>query len=297
MIALNQPPPLLRSVLYLPANRASAVAKARQADCDAVILDLEDAVGPEAKDEARDAAIAAASEGGFGERLLVVRANGLDSQWGAADLSALGKSAVTTVLLPKISSADDVKAARDRLPEHITMWLMLETCAAFLDLPSIAHAAKGYDVEAFVLGTNDLALEMRCTLTSDRMSVLPLLTQAVVAARTHDIAAIDGVFNDLADEAGLASECRQGAALGFDGKTAIHPRQLAAANAAFSPSDAALGQARSIAAAFTAPENTGKGVIKHEGRMAELLHLREAERIIAQAEAIARRSAAVNTAD
>lgn len=280
----------LRSALYLPANRASAVEKARQADCDAVILDLEDAVAPEAKPEAREAAIDAARQGGFGERLLVVRANALDTTWGEDDFAALGNAPVDAVLLPKVSDAASLAAARAKLPEAVALWAMAETCAFFLDIVSILKAAAPNGVSAIVLGTNDLALEMRCTLDVQRTAVLPLLSHAIVAARAHGIAALDGVFNDLSDEQGLARECEQGAMLGFDGKTVIHPRQLAAANQAFAPSPAAVASAKAIRDAFAAPEHAGKGVIRHEGRMVERLHLREAERIIATHEAILRRT-------
>lgn len=275
--------PPLRTALYLPANRASAVAKARAAPCDAVILDLEDAVAPEAKDEARAAAMAAATEGGFGERLLVVRANGSGSAWCADDLSALAHAPVAAALLPKVSAPADLAAARSVLPAHIALWAMVETCAAMLDLAAICREARALGLAALVMGTNDLALEMRCTLDAERSAVLPVLTQAVVCARAHGLAVLDGVFNRLDDEAGLAHEARQAAALGFDGKTAIHPAQLGPINAAFTPDAAAIARAQGIVAAFAAPENAGKGAIRHEGAMVELLHLREAERVLALA--------------
>lgn len=273
----------LRSALYLPSDRASAVEKARQADTDAVILDLEDAVAPDAKADARAAAVAAAREGGFGNRLLVIRANGLDTPWGADDLAALAGVPVDAVLLPKVGSPALVAQARAALGGTMPVWAMIETCEAFLNLGAIA-AADG--LEAFVIGTNDLALEMRCTLDVARGPVLSLLTQAVVAARAHGLAAIDGVFNDIADEDGLARQCAQGAAMGFDGKTVIHPKQLAIANAAFGPTDAALARSRAVVEAFALPENAGKGVIKVDGKMTELLHLKEAQRILAMQAAI-----------
>lgn len=285
----------LRTALYLPANRASAVAKAREADCDAVILDLEDAVAPDAKAEAREAAIAAAREGGFGERLLVIRVNALDSEWGGADCAALqglghGPNAAA-VLVPKLSSAQELTAYRAALGDGPELWAMLETCAAFLDLPAIAAAAGDAGLTTFVLGTNDLALEMRCKLDTERSAMLPLLTQSVVAARAHGLSVLDGVFNALEDYGGFAEQCKQGAALGFDGKTVIHPAQLPAANAAFGPSDSDIADAEKIVAAFSAPENEGKGVIRLEGRMVEVLHLRQAERTLAISTAIRRNSA------
>ena len=279
----------LRSVLYLPANRASAVAKAREADCDAVILDLEDAVAPVEKDHARAEAAAVVVTGGFGHRLLVVRANAPDSDWGRADLVSLAKAGPAAVLLPKVSDVATLREARSHLPAEIALWAMVETCAAMPDLGTIAREGSALGLQALVVGTNDLALEMRCSLGGGRAAVLPLLTQTVVAARAHGLAAIDGVFNDIADEDGLAAEAAQGALLGFDGKTVIHPRQLETVNAAFAPTDEAVERSRRVAEAFAAPENSGKGVIKVDGKMTELLHLREAERIIAQADAIAAR--------
>lgn len=271
----------LRSALYLPANRASAVDKARVAPCDAVILDLEDAVAPEAKDDARAAGVAAAKQGGFGTRLLVVRANGAGTSWAEADLAALAGAPVDAVLLPKVSAPADLAAARATLPEGMALWAMVETCAAILDLAAICREGRALGLAALVMGTNDLALEMRCTLDAGRSAVAPLLTQAVLAARAHGLAVLDGVFNALDDEAGLAAEAAQAAMLGFDGKTAIHPAQLPAINAAFTPDSVAIARAQGIVAAFAAPENAGKGAIRHDGRMVELLHLEEAERVLA----------------
>ena len=271
----------LRSALYLPANRASAVEKARGADCDAVILDLEDAVAPEAKAEAREAAVAAVNQGGFGHRILVVRINALDTEWGAADCAALAGCGPDAVLVPKLCHPEEAAVYRSQIGGGPELWAMLETCTAFTQLPAIAANAAKARLTTFVMGTNDLALEMRATLDTDRAPFLPLLTQAVVAARANGMSILDGVFNDIADEAGLAQQCRQGAAMGFDGKTLIHPKQLAIANAAFSPSADDVAKAQAICAAFALPENAGKGVIKVDGRMTEILHLREAERTLA----------------
>lgn len=285
----------LRTALYLPANRASAVAKAREADCDAVILDLEDAVAPDAKGEARAAAISAAREGGFGDRLLVIRVNALDSDWGADDCAALrslgNESEMAAVLVPKLSSATQLAAYCVALGDGPELWAMLETCAAFLDLPAIAAAAGDAGLTTFVLGTNDLALEMRCTLDTERSAMLPLLTHSVVAARAYGLSVLDGVFNALEDYGAFAKQCEQGAALGFDGKTVIHPAQLPAANAAFGPSGSEIADAEKIVAAFAAPENEGKGVIRLDGKMVEVLHLRQAERTLAISTAIRRNSA------
>lgn len=275
----------LRSALYLPANRASAVAKARTADCDAVILDLEDAVAPDAKAEARIAAATAVNEGGFGHRLLVVRVNALDTEWGAADLAAMSACAPDAVLVPKLCHPDEAAIYRQHLGvadrEGPELWAMLETCMAFTQLGAIVARAAAANLTTFVMGTNDLALEMRATLDTHRAPFQPLLAQAVIHARAHGLSILDGVFNDLADEHGLALQCQQGAEMGFDGKTLIHPKQLATANAAFSPSAGEVASAQMICDAFAAPENTGKGVIKVDGRMTEILHLRQAERTLA----------------
>lgn len=271
----------LRSALYLPANRASAVAKARAADCDAVILDLEDAVAPEAKTEARIAAMAAIQEGGFGHRKLVVRVNGLETDWDSEDCTALRNSAVDAILMPKISTNEELVRYRNATGGRIELWAMLETCAAFRDIAQLTSDARDEGVTTLVVGSNDLALEMRCTVDTQRSAITPLLTQAIVAARASGLSILDGVFNDLADDDGLAQQCQQGAKMGFDGKTLIHPKQIATANAAFSPSDAEVASAQMVCEAFAAPENTGKGVITVNGRMTEILHLRQAERTLA----------------
>ena len=266
----------VRSALYLPANRASAVVKARVAPCDAVILDLEDAVAPGEKDAARQAAIDALREGGFGQRKRVVRVNCAD------EATAFARENIDAILLPKVSSIDDVMAARRHAP-GIALWAMVESCALFADLHRFAGQAGAHGLECLVIGSNDLALEMRCTLDRSREAIAPLLTQAVVAARAQGLLVLDGVFNNLADEAGLRSEAEQGRRFGFDGKTAIHPAQLATINAAFSPSASERAMAQAIVAAFDDPANAGKGVIRVEGRMAERLHLEQARRTLALA--------------
>lgn len=285
---------LLRSALYLPANRSGAVAKARTADCDAVILDLEDAVAPDAKQDARSAAVQAVRDGGFGERMLVIRVNGAETQWHEADLAALSSLSgglPGAVLLPKVSDPAALAQAREALPDAIALWAMVETCAGCIALDAIAASGKERGLTTLVMGTNDLALEMGCGNDAARTPMLPLLTNAVVTARAHGLAVLDGVFNALDDEDGLRRECQQGALLGFDGKTVIHPKQLPAINEAFGPSPRGVEQARAIISAFALPGNSGKGVISHDGRMVELLHLRQAERLVAMQEAIERRAA------
>ena len=270
----------LRSVLYLPASNPRAIAKARTLPCDAVVLDLEDAVAPEQKANARAAAVAAVHEGGFGERTVVVRINGTDTEWGADDAAAL-RAIAGAVLVPKVDGTADLARARAAIGPEPKLWAMVETCAGVLALPALAAAAAAHGLIALVAGTNDLAKEMRCRTDPARTPLLPVLTQVVVAARAAGILALDGVCNALDDPARLAAECRQGAMLGFDGKTLIHPGQIDAANAAFGPSAEEVAWARSIVAAFAAPENADKGAVRLDGAMVERLHLVEAERVLA----------------
>lgn len=280
-----------RSALYLPAANARAITKARTLDCDMVILDLEDAVAPELKAEAREAAVAAA-EGGFADRELLIRANGLTTAWGAADLAAIAGAKVDGVLVPKVNSADDVIAcdrALDAAAPDLALWAMIETCAAVSALGEIAAAARGTRLAGFVLGTNDLAKEMRARLTPGRDAFLPILTMAIVAARANGLGVLDGVCNDFTDLDRFGAECEQGLMLGFDGKTLIHPAQIAPCNAVFSPSADEIGWARQVIAAFDAPEHTSKGAIRIDGKMVELLHLEQAREIVASAAMIAAR--------
>jgi citrate lyase subunit beta/citryl-CoA lyase len=276
-----------RSVLYLPAANPRAIEKARTLPCDVVILDLEDAVAPEAKEDARGAAVAAVRAGGFGPRELVVRVNGLDTPWGAADMVALSEAPPDAILVPKVSGPGDLSAYADLA--GAPLWAMIETCAAILRLEALAAAAGESGVRTWVMGTNDLAKEMRCPLTTEREALKAALSMSVVAARAHGLTVLDGVFNDIADAAGLEHQCAQALAFGFDGKTLIHPSQVEAANRAFTPDPDAVARARAVVAAFAAPENAGKGVLKVDGRMVERLHLAEAERLMAVAEAISSR--------
>ncbi|WP_397413910.1 HpcH/HpaI aldolase/citrate lyase family protein [Phenylobacterium sp.] len=280
-----------RSVLYLPASNARAIDKARTLPCDTVILDLEDAVAPDAKAAARDGAVAAVAEGGFGGREVVIRVNGLDTPWGEADLAAAGAARADAVLIPKVSTPGDFAAARARLPADVPLWAMIETCAAIFRLETLAAASAGAGVTAWVIGANDLVKEMRCALTVGREPLITALSLSVMAARAHGLVILDGVYNDIADAEGLAAQAAQGAAFGFDGKTLIHPGQIEAANLAFSPDPAAVAAARSVAAAFEAPEAQGVGVMKIDGRMVERLHYEQARRLLAVADAIAGREA------
>jgi len=281
-----------RSVLYLPASNARALDKARTLDCDVVILDLEDSVAPDAKAEAREGAVAAVQQGGFGGREVVIRANGLDTPWGADDLAAAASARPDAVLVPKISAPEDLSGVRTAVGGDLPIWAMIETCAAMFRLDALGAESANVGVEAWVIGSNDLAKEMRCPLSVEREPLVTALSLSVMAARAHRLAIIDGVFNDIGDEAGLARQCAQAAAFGFDGKSLIHPSQILAANAAFTPDASAVAWARTVVGAFEQPENAGKGVLKVDGRMVERLHYAEARRLIGVAEAIAAREAA-----
>lgn len=278
-----------RSALYLPASNPRAIEKARGLECDAVILDLEDAVAPEAKAAARDAAVAAFRAGGFGERLTVLRVNGAETPWGADDLAAAAGLPIDAVLAPKITSAEDVTRYRAALAGP-ALWVMIETCRSLAQLQPIADAVG--EGGALVVGTNDLALEMRC---AGRAPLAPVLALVVAAARAAGRIALDGVRNDFTGLAAFAEEAADGAALGFDGKTLIHPAQIDACNRAFTPGADAIAAARAIVAAFALPENRGKGAIRLDGRMIERLHLAEAERTLALAAAADRRYHPHNT--
>lgn len=278
-----------RSALYLPASSAKAIAKARTLPCDIVILDLEDAVAPEMKAEARAAAVAAVTAGGFGHRELAVRVNGIDTEWGAEDLAAVASCGADAVLVPKIGCPQDVgryEEALEATPANLQLWAMIETCEAVFNLEPIAAMAAGSRLSMWIMGTNDLAKEMRAQLTPCRTPFLPFLSAAVAAARLHGLAILDGVCNEFRDLATFEAEARQGLMFGFDGKSLIHPAQIDPCNAVFSPSERELASARAVIAAFAEPENQGKGAIRVEGRMAELLHLEQAKRLVAVAERI-----------
>lgn len=276
----------MRSALYAPASNERAIAKARTLPCDAVILDLEDAVAPEMKLEARMAAVAAFAEDGFGHRLKVLRVNALDTEWGGDDLAAAATLDIDAVLAPKVNGPEDVArydAALAAAQPSLKLWVMIETCHAIGRLQAIADAALTTRLAGFVMGTNDLALEMRARMSPDRASMMPILTLALAAARSRGLIALDGVCNNFTDADFFQAEAEQGLAMGFDGKSLIHPSQVDPCNAVFSPSGEEVARARSITAAFALPENAGKGAIRLDGRMVERLHLREAERVLAVA--------------
>jgi citrate lyase subunit beta/citryl-CoA lyase len=278
-----------RSALFLPASNPKALAKARELPADVVILDLEDAVAPELKAEARTAAVAAVAEGGFGKRELVVRTNGLTTPWGADDLATIAASGPDAVLVPKVSTPEEVRAydaALAAAPAHTRLWIMIETCACVPLLHQIAACAADTRLAGFVLGTNDLSKEMRARLTPARTPFQPILTMAVTAARAHGLIVLDGVCNDFHDLAVVRAEAEQGLEFGFDGKSLIHPDQIAPVNAVFSPDADQIAWAETVVAAFAQPDNAGKGAIQAGGRMVELLHLEQAERVLAVARAI-----------
>jgi len=277
-----------RSVLYMPAANARALEKAKSLPADAIIFDLEDAVAPDAKESARGAACDAASSGEYGRRELAIRCNGLDTAWGADDLAAIAESTAAAVVVPKVSSVaylDEVSASLDRagaLPT-MTVWAMIETPTAIFDCRAIAAHPR---VSVLVMGTNDLARELRAPLSTGRRALLPHLATAVLAAREAGKVILDGVFNDIADLDTFAEECAQGVEFGFDGKTLIHPGQIEIANRAWSPSADEIEHARRIIAAFDAAVADGRGVVTVDGRMVENLHVANAQRTLAIADAI-----------
>ncbi len=284
-----------RSCLYMPGANARALEKARDLPADAILMDLEDAVAPDAKAAARDAVSAALKTGGFGKRERVIRINGLETDWGADDLAMAAGSGADAILVPKVTSAADIHAIEAALkksgaPATMRFWVMIEMPLAILNLQAIAAAAQTTRLSAFVMGTNDLAKELRTRLTPGRFAFQAALQQSVLAARAYGLAAIDGVYNDIPNAEGFEEECAQGSLIGFEGKTLIHPSQLDIANRVFAPAPEDVAQAHAVIAAFAAPENAGKGVLKVNGKMTELLHLSEAQRIVALADAIAGQS-------
>jgi citrate lyase subunit beta/citryl-CoA lyase len=277
----------------MPASNPRAVEKARSLPCDVVILDLEDAVLPDAKETARAAALAAVTAGGFGRREVVIRVNALSTPWGEADLAAAAAAGPAAVLAPKIRSPEDIDAygrALAAAPEHTRLWAMIETPQAILAIDAIAGAPSR--LAALVMGVNDLAKEIGARQTPAREPFQAALALTVTAARAHGLAVLDGVHNEIDDLAALEAVCRQGADFGFDGKTLIHPSHLAICNAAFTPAAADVAWSRAVIAAFDAPENAGKGALRVDGRLAELLHRDQAVRLVAIADAIAAAEAA-----
>ena len=282
-----------RSCLYMPGANSRALEKAKSLPADAVIFDLEDAVAPDAKLDARDTVCAAVKAGGYGAREVIIRINGLDTEWGLEDLKAAVAAGPDAILAPKVIDGGDIDRLNDAMsragaPDTMGLWVMIEMPKAILNIQDIAEAVGRTRLTAFVMGTNDLAKELRAVNDPPvRTAFQTSLGLSVAAARAYDLLAIDGVFNGIGDAEGLRAECEQGGLLGFDGKTLIHPSQLEIANQVFAPTPADVEQAQAVIEAFADPANAGKGVLKVNGKMTELLHLEEAQRTVAVARAIA----------
>ncbi|MEM7178510.1 MAG: CoA ester lyase [Pseudomonadota bacterium] len=280
-----------RSVLYMPGSNARALEKAKGLSADALILDLEDAVSPAEKIAARDLVCAAVSGGGYGARELAIRINGPDTEWGKDDLAAACAAAPDAILVPKIESAAQVRDIAGRIaaagaPETVALWAMMETPLGMLNAAEIAAASPRLSV--LIMGTNDLVKDLHAEHTPDRLPVITGLGIAMLAARAHGLAIIDGVYNAFKDDDGLRASCLQGKALGMDGKTLIHPAQIAITNEVFGPDAAALALARRYVDAFEAAQAAGQGVAVVDGRIVENLHVENAQRLLAMAEAIER---------
>jgi citrate lyase subunit beta/citryl-CoA lyase len=267
----------------MPSSNARALEKARTIPADSVILDLEDAVAPDAKELARRQACEAVQSGEYGERELTIRCNGLDTPWGEADLRAAAAAAPAAVVVPKVSGVEHLRAVAALIGD-LPIWAMVETPVAVFDIRAIAGFEQ---VEVLVLGTNDLAKELRATLAPGRAALVPHLATALLGAREAGKVILDGVFNDVRDLIGFEAECRQGADLGFDGKTLIHPSQVDIANRVWAPGAAEVEHARRVIKAFTQATAGGQGVVTVDGRMVENLHVDNARRTLAVAEAIA----------
>jgi citrate lyase subunit beta / citryl-CoA lyase len=282
-----------RSVLYMPGSNARAMEKARELPVDAVIFDLEDAVAPDAKATARTLIVQALQKGGFGNREVLVRINGLDTTWWLDDL-AVAAARPDAVLVPKVSTPEQLRDVAKHLvgvcaEARVRVWAMMETPLAMLNARDIAAAALDPQTRlaGFVMGTNDLAKDTRARILPGRAPMLPWLMNCVAAARAFGLDILDGVYNELGNTEGFAAECQQARDLGFDGKTLIHPQQIAPCNAAFSPNEEEVAWARKIITVFELPENKNKGVIQVDGRMVEILHADMARRTVAIADAIA----------
>lgn len=279
-----------RSVLYMPGSNPRALDKGRSLPCDAIVMDLEDAVAPEAKQAARDAIAAAVAAGGYGAREILIRVNGLDTPWGHDDLVYAAGQPVDGVVLSKVESGDAVRKAESLLvgngvPEGLGLWCMVETPRGVLAAQDIAGATPR--MAGLMMGTNDLAKDLHCLHTPDRLPLMTSFGLCILAARAHGLAILDGVHADLNDDAGFAAVCRQGVELGFDGKTLIHPKTIAAANAAYAPTAEAIAWARRIAEAHAAAMAEGKGVLQVDGKLVEGLHVAEAQRLVVMADMIA----------
>ena len=284
---------LRRSTLFIPGSNYRALDKGREIPADALILDLEDSVLPESKKEARAAVAAAIGVHAYGPRQVVVRVNGLDTPWIASDIAAVASSRPDAILIPKVSRPEDIRRARSALaaaqaPSELRLWVMIETPLGVLNVQTIAASAAGpgAEIECLVIGTNDLSKETGTRIQPGRALMLPWLAQILAAGRAYGLAVIDGTHIDIDDMGGLRAECQQGRDLGMDGKTLIHPKQVAIANEIYSPSVEDIAWAKDVIAAFSASKNVNKGVIVAGGRMLESLHEHMARRILEIAEQI-----------
>jgi citrate lyase subunit beta/citryl-CoA lyase len=282
-----------RSLLFMPGSNARALEKARNLPADGLILDLEDSVAPEAKAPARDQIAAAIAAKGFGRREVLIRVNGLDTPWWTDDVTMAGQAGPDGILVPKISSVGDLKAIADRLAginadPAIRVWAMIETARAVLDAEELASASRDPKLRlaGFVFGPNDLSRETRIRMQPGRAAMLPLITHCILATRAYGLEILDGPYSDFSNVDGFGQECAQGRDLGFDGKTLIHPGQIEACNAIFTPPAEEVAHARKIIAAFERPENASRGAIQLDGQMVERLHAEMARRTIAIADAI-----------
>lgn len=273
-----------RSVLYIPGSNTRALEKAKTLPVDAIIFDLEDAVAVDEKINARALLADALKGGGYGNRARIVRINGLDTPWGADDAVAMADVRADAILLPKVNNAADIKPLTDLLGPNLPVWAMIETPRGIVNAMEIAAHPR---VTGFVLGTNDLAKDLNCRFRADRLPLMSSLQISLLAARTHDVVCIDGVFNAFKDDDGLRAECEQGRDLGFDGKSLIHPAQVAVANAAFAPTAAEIDLARRHIQAFDDAEAAGRGVAVVDGKIVENLHVATARATLAKAAAIA----------
>ena len=278
-----------RSMLYMPGSNARALDKGRSLACDALIMDLEDAVAPDAKEEARGQIVAALKEGGYGQREILVRTNGLDTPWGYDDIVAAATSGAHGILLPKVEGATMIQQAERIMdaagaPADQAIWCMMETPLGILNAQDIGSASAR--VGGFVMGTSDLAKDMHGHHTRDRVPFQSSLSHCVLVARAYGLAVVDGVHLDLDDAEGFAYACQQGLEMGFDGKTLIHPKTIDKANEVFGPSEAEVAWAKTIIDAFEAAQKEGKGVVVVNGKLVENLHVAEAKRLVALAEMI-----------
>jgi citrate lyase subunit beta/citryl-CoA lyase len=272
-----------RSVLYMPGANARALEKAQDLPADALILDLEDAVAPDAKDEARERVVAAAGSDAYGRREVTIRCNGIGTQWHVEDIAAIATSGADAIVVPKVDRLEDVERVASTLrsagaPDELAIWAMLETPDAVVNAAEIASHDR---LTVLVMGTNDLVKELQAEFVAGRQPLLHALSACVVGARLGGVAILDGVFNDLGDADGFEQECVQGRQLGFDGKTLIHPKQLEPANRVWAPTDEAVDHAERVITAFEEAEREGRGVVTVDGSLIENLHVEQARRVLA----------------